>query len=83
MSRLTRSLSSEIRKVRSTRLWWILAIVLAGYSAMMSALFAFMFSSMGELLGGSGIDMPAQQTANMVYSSVSTFGYVIPCCSVR
>lgn len=78
MSRLTRSMSSELRKVRSTKLWWILAAVLAGYSAMMGALFAFLFSAMGEALGGTGVEMPAQEAANMVYSSVSTFGYVIP-----
>ena len=29
MSRLSRSISAEWRKVRSTKLWWILAIVLA------------------------------------------------------
>ncbi|QIK63656.1 ABC transporter permease subunit [Leucobacter viscericola] len=78
MSRLTRSMSSEIRKVRSTKLWWILAIVLAGYSAFLGALFAFLFSSMGEALGGTGLDLPAQQAANLVYSTVSTSGYVIP-----
>lgn len=78
MSRLTKSLSSEIRKVRSTKLWWILAIVLVAYSAFLAALFAFLFSSMGEVLGGSGIELPAQQAANLVYSTVSTSGYVIP-----
>lgn len=78
MSRMSRSLSSEVRKVRSTKLWWILAFVLAGYSAFMSGLFAFLFSSMGEALGGSGVELSAEQTANMVYSSVSSFGYVVP-----
>lgn len=78
MSRLTRSLSSEARKVRSTKLWWILAIVLAGYSAFMGALFAFMFGALGDAMDGSGVSLPAQETASMVYSSVSTFGYVIP-----
>ena len=78
MSRLTRSLSSEARKVRSTKLWWILAIVLAGYSAFMGALFAFMFGALGDAMDGSGVSLPAQETASMVYASVSTFGYVIP-----
>ncbi|QIM15409.1 ABC transporter permease subunit [Leucobacter insecticola] len=78
MSRLTRSMSSELRKVRATKLWWILALVLAGYSAMMAATFAFIFSSMGEALGSTGIELPAQQTAGLVYSSVTAFGYVIP-----
>ena len=78
MSRMGRSLSSEFRKVRSTKLWWILAIVLAAYSAFMGALFAFMFGALGDALDGSGVALPAQESANMVYSSVSTFGYVIP-----
>jgi ABC-type transport system involved in multi-copper enzyme maturation permease subunit len=76
MNRLTRSLSSEWRKVRSTKLWWILAIVLGAYSAMMAAMFAFIFGAMSDEMGG--IALPAQDTANMVYASVSTFGYVIP-----
>lgn len=76
MSRLTRSLSSEWRKVRSTKLWWVLAIVLAAYSAMMAATFAFLFGAMADSLGG--VALPAQDAADMVYSSVTTFGYVIP-----
>ncbi|WP_449283056.1 ABC transporter permease [Leucobacter sp.] len=76
MNRLMRSLSSEWRKVRSTKLWWILALVLGVYSAMMAAMFAFIFGAMSDEMGG--IALPAQDTANMVYASVSTFGYVIP-----
>ncbi|SJN08760.1 Putative ABC transport system membrane protein [Leucobacter sp. 7(1)] len=76
MSRLSRSISAEWRKVRSTKLWWILAIVLAGYSAMMAAVFAFMFGTLATEMGG--IELPAQEAAGLVYSSVSTFGYVIP-----
>lgn len=76
MSRVTRSLSAEWRKVRSTKLWWILAIVLGGYSAMMAAMFAFIFGAMSDAMGGTAL--PGQETANLVYASVSTFGYVIP-----
>lgn len=80
-SRVIRSLSSEWRKVRSTKLWWILAIVIAAYSAFIASMFAFMFSAMGDMLTGSAAgapQLPAQDTANMVYSSVSAFGYVVP-----
>ena len=76
MNRLARSISAEWRKVRATKLWWVLAIVLAGYSAMMAAVFAFMFGSMASEMGG--IAIPSQDAANLAYSSVSTFGYVIP-----
>ncbi|GAA1627129.1 ABC transporter permease [Leucobacter chromiireducens] len=76
MSRLSRSISAEWRKVRSTKLWWILAIVLAAYSAMMAAVFAFMFGTLAADMGG--VALPAREAAELVYSSVSTFGYVIP-----
>lgn len=80
-NRITRSLSSEWRKVLSTKLWWILAIVIAAYSAMIASMFAFMFSAMGEALASAGEGapaLPAQSAADMVYSSVSGFGYVVP-----
>ena len=76
MTRFARSLSSELRKVLATKLWWILAIVLAAYSAMIAAMFAFMFGALTELAGTA--PLPEQQVAGMVYSSVSSFGYVIP-----
>ena len=43
---------------------------------MMAAVFAFMFGTLATELGG--IELPAQEAAGLVYSSVSTFGYVIP-----
>lgn len=82
MSRIGCSLSAELRKVLATKLWWILAVVLAGYSAMIAAMFAFMFGAMADALGAAGTGgaaaLPAQQIANMVYSSVSSFGYAVP-----
>ena len=87
MNRLVRSLSAEIRKVRATKLWWILALVIAGYSAMMAAVFVFMFHAMPDAAGAAGAAdpaaaagpaMPPQMIASLVYSSVSTFGYVVP-----
>lgn len=86
MSRLTRSLSAELRKVRATKLWWILALVIAAHSAMMAAVFVFMFGAMPDMAASAGADpaaaptpgMPPQTIANLVYSSVATFGYVVP-----
>ncbi|MFV0432405.1 MAG: ABC transporter permease [Leucobacter sp.] len=81
MSRLARSLSAEFRKVRATKLWWILAVVLLGYSAMMAAMFAFIFGAMLDELAGAGAEsasLSAQSIADLVYASVTTFGYVIP-----
>lgn len=82
-----RSISAEWRKVISTKLWWILSLVLAGYSAMMAATFAFLLGVGGDAMGGAdgagtaGADalaLPAQQAVELVYSSVTTFGYVVP-----
>ncbi len=85
MSRIARSLSSEFRKAVATRLWWILAVVLFLYSAMIAATFAFMFGAMGELTSGAAgagadaaVALSERQIADMVYSSVSSFGYAIP-----
>ncbi|MBP1326269.1 ABC-type transport system involved in multi-copper enzyme maturation permease subunit [Leucobacter exalbidus] len=80
MSRLTRSLSAEARKVRATKLWWILALVIAVYSAMMAAVFVFIFGEMGDMadLGGQSPAFSSQIIANLVYSAVASFGYVVP-----
>lgn len=78
-ARVARSLSSEWRKMLSTKLWWILAIILAAYAAMVAAMFAFMFGAMGDMLAEQGLAaMPAQEAADMVYSSVTSFAYVVP-----
>lgn len=74
MSRLLRSISSEWRKMAATRTWWILAIVMALYVAMMSVTMAFMFIQMPEL---NGIPSP-ENSAALSYSTTATLGYVIP-----
>ena len=77
MNRFGRSLSSEFRKATATKTWWVLGIVIALYAAMMTATFAFMFSEIAEQLGGGS--MPGtENSAHLVYSSVTTFGYVVP-----
>lgn len=81
MSRLARSLSAEWRKVLATKLWWFLAITIAGYSALVAVMFAFMFGAVNDGLAESGAGiagLPAQATADMVYSSASSLGYAIP-----
>lgn len=76
MNRLSRSVSAEWRKVRATKIWWVLAIVLAVYSALMATVFAFMFGALATEMGG--VELPAGEAAELVYATVSTFGYVIP-----
>ncbi|MGO1735375.1 MAG: ABC transporter permease [Leucobacter sp.] len=78
MSRFARSLSAEFRKVTATKIWWILALVLAVYSAMMAATFAALFVAMADALGAEVPALPEQEAANIVYATVTSFGYVIP-----
>ncbi len=77
MNALLRSISSEWRKNTATKTWWILAIVILAYAAMMAAPFGFMF---GEFMGEAG-NAPSIETSRlgaMIYSTASTFGYTIP-----
>ncbi|WP_449278399.1 ABC transporter permease [Leucobacter sp. GX24907] len=93
MNRFTRSLSSEFRKVTATKIWWILGAVIAAYSAMMALTFAFLFSDMFASINEAALasadaetaasaSMPALPAdvdlAGIVYSTASTFGYVVP-----
>lgn len=74
IARFGRSVSSEWRKVTATKTWWILALVLLAYAAMMAAPFGFLFGDIAEQTG----QAPPADSALMVYSTTATFGYVIP-----
>lgn len=78
MTRFSRSVSAEFSKVGSTKLWWILALVLFGYTALMAVTFGFLFSTIADQTGQMTSDESAQSTVDLVYSTVSAFGYVIP-----
>lgn len=78
MSRFTRSLSAETRKFTATTTWWVLGIVLACYAALMAGTFAFLFSAMVDELGASALGLSDQAVADTVYSTITTFGYVVP-----
>jgi ABC-2 type transport system permease protein len=70
---------AEVAKILTTRIWWILAIILVVYIAFISgglgALFGFLSNSGGEDAQGAP---PMEILAPMLYGSVSTFGYVFP-----
>ncbi|AYF98757.1 ABC transporter permease [Protaetiibacter intestinalis] len=76
---MLRSIHSEIRKVLTTRIWWILALILFGYIALvaagMAALFAFASDQLTEQ-GGQGI--PEEGIPPLIYSLTTAFGYVFP-----
>lgn len=76
MTVLARAVRAEILKITTTRLWWVLAIVLVGYVGLTAAGLAASFGvgagDMGEDLG-LGVDLPG-----LVYSSATAIGYVFP-----
>jgi ABC-type transport system involved in multi-copper enzyme maturation permease subunit len=71
----------ELRKLLTTRLWWILLLGLAGYMAFLAALLAVAFTR-PEVLGGTGGDaglgIDASAVATSIYTLPASTGYVFP-----
>ncbi len=70
---------SEIRKVLSTKFWWVLLLIAFGYVAMTEALLAFTFSLTDSFDTGTGETLPLPEGSDlalMIYSTGSSFGYV-------
>lgn len=79
MTGLVRSIAAEFVKVLSTKGWWLLALALLGYVGLTATGLAFAVSDLGAQFGGfgaSGLDPVV--TANLVYSSVTAVGLVVP-----
>ena len=78
-----RALGSEFEKVFTTRMWWLLALLLVGYVA-------FLAGGFGAFLGwavenpdaaanaGNTQLPPGMQLAPLIYSFASSIGYVFP-----
>lgn len=74
-----RSVAAEMVKVLSTKGWWLLGLVLVAYVGITAAGLAFFLSDLGAELGGMGAgDLDEVVSANLVYSSVTAVGLVIP-----
>lgn len=80
MSRVMRSISAEWRKVTATKMWWIMAIVMFVYAAIMGGTFAAMFAFTENAAAdmGAPATMSPEQMGKLVLSAVSGFCYVIP-----
>jgi len=72
-----RSVAAEFLRVLSTRIWWILALVLFGYAAFVAAFLALFLGDLGTLLGG-GTNLPPRSVADLVYSTATSVGYLVP-----
>jgi ABC-type transport system involved in multi-copper enzyme maturation permease subunit len=75
-----RVLAAEWLKLVTTRIWWVLALVLFGYVAFTAGLLALMFGVLGDQLAQdpSAPQIPPGAIPAIVYSSVTAVGYVIP-----
>jgi len=73
---MLRSIRSEVRKVATTRIWWILAIILFGYVALVAAGMAALFATITDQAEGQAI--PTESIPALVYSVATAIGYVIP-----
>jgi ABC-2 type transport system permease protein len=75
-----RLVGAEFAKLFSTRMWWLLLIVLVGYVAFVAGLFALLFGSLSDQLGSQGgaPSGPIQNLHLLVYSSATSIGYVFP-----
>lgn len=67
----------EALKLRTTRMWWILVLVMAGYVAMTAAFLAFAFTAIPA--EGSGAPAAGDRTTALVgYTLALPLGYVFP-----
>lgn len=82
MSAYARSVAAEIAKVTTTRVWWVLAIILFGYIALLagglSGLFGGIDSGAIDPSAGNGPLPPAGGLPPLIYSFASSVGYVFP-----
>ncbi|MCH6231683.1 ABC transporter permease subunit [Microbacterium sp. CFH 31415] len=70
---------SETTKQFSTAMWWVLAIVLAGYVGFTAAALGFVFAAAATgSLPGDAPPLPEDGLAGLLYSTATAVGYVFP-----
>lgn len=78
---MSAALVSELRKVLSTQLWWILTLGMAAYMAFLAAVlgFSLVAEGSGAMTGDpSAAPMEARAVAESVYTVAPSLGYVFP-----
>lgn len=79
MAALLRAVLAEARKTVTTRMWWVLALVLFGYIALSAGAIALAFGSISTGSGAEpGLDEVRAQLPVLVYSTATAVGYVFP-----
>lgn len=73
------ALVSEYRKLVSTRMWWILLLIMAVYMAFLAGTFGFSFHfGNQQAADAGGTQIPADVVATSIYSLAVSLGYVFP-----
>lgn len=70
-----RAVAAEFRKILSTRLWWVLALIAFGYVGFTAVAIGFSLSVTPE---EAGMSIPDGFLAPLVYSMATGIGYVFP-----
>lgn len=79
MTRLLTALRVELRKTTTTRMWWILLLVMIGYVAMIAVFIAFAFAALPDQAGtAQAPSLHDRSTVLTVYSLGLPIGYVFP-----
>lgn len=73
------ALAGEWRKVATTRMWWLLAVVMLGYLAFLGAVMAFSLTSdPSGMSGGDAQPLDGHAVAQTVSTLAVSLGYVFP-----
>ncbi|NYF10310.1 ABC-type transport system involved in multi-copper enzyme maturation permease subunit [Leifsonia sp. AK011] len=73
------ALRSELLKLTSVRLWWVLLLILVGYVGFTAALLAGLFGAISAQPGQADApQLPAEVLPPIVYSTATAIGYVFP-----
>lgn len=85
---MTTALRTELRKISTTRAWWLTAAIMAGYMLIMSVIMAAVFSLSARAVedlttapvpGGSGtMVLDPYAAASSVYTLAVALGYIFP-----
>ncbi|WP_208020539.1 ABC transporter permease [Labedella phragmitis] len=80
MSTFMRTIRAETAKITTTRMWWVLALVLFVYVLSLSGGLGALFGagSTGSLPGGTTGEIPTTGLPPLLYSFASSVGYVFP-----
>ncbi|WP_296665570.1 ABC transporter permease [Demequina sp.] len=73
------AIRSELRKILTTRLWWVLLLIMIGTIALFAGSLALAMALAGDgASGGQELTVPPDQLALTVYTAGVTLGYVFP-----